>query len=105
MKIPKRINRFCPKCGKHTENKVEQAKAKTRSSAKPLSRYSGQRTKKRGLTAGMGNLGKYSMPPIKKRKLMNKKLSRKIDLRYECQECKKKSQKSSGFRAKKFELV
>ena len=105
MKIPKQIKRFCPHCRKHTEHKVELAKAKARSSVRTLSRYSRSRTNARGLTKGMGNKGKYSMPPIKKRKMMNKKLSKKVDLRYQCQVCKKMSQKSKGFRAKKFELV
>lgn len=105
MKMPKNLKRLCPYCRKHTEHKVEVAKAKTRSSARPLSRYSRSRTNARGLTKGTGNLGKYSMPPIKKRKMMNKKLSKKVDLRYQCQECKKMSQKSQGFRTKKFELV
>lgn len=105
MKMPKLIKRLCPYCKKHTEHKVEQAKAKGRSTARPLSRYSKSRTSARGLTSGMGNKGKYSMPPIKKRKMMNKKLSKKIDLRYQCQVCKKMSQRSEGFRAKKFELV
>jgi large subunit ribosomal protein L44e len=105
MKMPKLINRLCRKCKKHTPHTVSQAKAKTRSSARPLSRYSRARTDARGLTKGMGNKGKYSMPPIKKRKMMNKKMSKKIDLRYQCNVCKKMSQKSEGFRAKKFELV
>jgi large subunit ribosomal protein L44e len=105
MKMPKLVNRYCKHCKKHTEHKIEVAKAKTRSSARPLSRYSKSRTSARGLTTGHGNLGKYSMPPIKKRKMMNKKMSKKIDLRYQCQACKKMSQRSEGFRAKKFELT
>ena len=105
MKIPKATRKYCPKCRKHTAQTVSIAKAKTRSSTRPLSRYSRSRTNARGLTKGMGNKGKYSMPPIKKRKMMNKKMSKKIDLRYQCSECKKMSQKSEGFRAKKFELV
>ena len=103
--MPKTTKRLCPNCKKHTPHKVEIAKAKTRSSTRPLSRYSKARTNARGLTKGMGNKGKYSMPPIKKRKMMNKKMSKKIDLRYLCNTCKKMSQKSEGFRAKKFELV
>lgn len=105
MKVPKQVKRLCRNCKKHTPHIVSIAKAKTRSSARPLSRYSRSRTDARGLTKGTGNKGKYSMPPIKKRKMMNKKMSKKIDLRYQCQECKKMSQKSEGFRAKKFELV
>ena len=105
MKVPKAIKRYCKHCKKHTPHTVSQAKAKTRSSTRPLSRYSRARTNARGLTKGTGNKGKYSMPPIKKRKMMNKKMSKKIDLRYQCGECKKMSQKSVGFRAKKFELV
>lgn len=103
--MPKQLNRYCAACKKHTPHVVSQAKAKTRSSTRPLSRYSKTRTNARGLTKGMGNKGKYSMPPIKKRKMMNKKMSKKIDLRYQCQECKKMSQRSEGFRTKKFELV
>ena len=103
--MPKVINRHCPYCKKHTEHKVEVAKTKTRSSARPLSRYSRSRTNGRGLTKGMGNKGKYSMPPIKKRKMMNKKMSKKVDLRFLCSNCKKMSQKTEGFRTKKFELV
>ena len=102
--MPKLVNRYCKHCKKHCEHKIEIAKAKTRSSTRPLSRYSKVRTNARGLTKSTGNLGKYSMPPIKKRKMMNKKVSKKIDLRYQCQECKKMSQRSKGFRAQKFEL-
>jgi large subunit ribosomal protein L44e len=105
MKIPKLIKRLCPYCKKHTEHKVEQAKAKGRSTARPLSRYSKYRNKARGLIVGMGNKGRYSKPPVKKCKMLNKKLSKKVDLRYICQECKKMSQRSKGFRAKKFELI
>ena len=105
MKMPKLMRRLCTHCKTHTEHKLEQVKAKSRSSARPLSRYSRSRTNARGLTKGMGNKGKYSMPPIKKRKMMNQKLSKKVDLRYQCQKCKKSSQGKKGFRAKKFELI
>ncbi len=100
------MKRYCNKCKKHTAHTVMVAKAKTRGSARPLSRFSKSRMAARGTgTSGMGNHGKFSKPPIKKWKMTNKKTSKKVDLRYMCGTCKKSSQKSEGFRTRKFELV
>ncbi len=103
MKIPKQTRRHCPKCGKHTEQKVTQNKARGRSSAHPLSAGSTKRIRLRGERRGSGNLGRYSKPP--KPKMTGKKMTKKTDLRYTCSECKRVFTQKTGKRAKKVELV
>jgi len=102
MKIPKKINTYCPKCKKHTSHKVTQVKGKDRGS---LKKGSIQRAKKRGRGTGYGNKGKWgSKPAISKWKMTGAKSSKKINLILTCNECKKK-QIRSGKRAKKMELA
>ena len=102
MKIPKKINRYCKKCKKHTEHAVSQAKKKERGS---LKRGSINRAKKRGLGRGFGNLGRYgSRPAIFKFKMSGAKTSKKVDLRFKCKDCGKSSVQNKGFRAKKVEF-
>jgi len=102
-KYPKTVNRYCPTCRKHTEQKVTQAKKKTRGTAHPLSWGSRNRIERRGRGKGFGNTGKYSKPA--KPKMTGKKQSKKTDFRYECKICKKQSVQRKGFRAKKVEFV
>src|SRR3989344_4395989 len=102
MKIPKKINRFCKFCKKHTEQSVSQAKKKERGS---LKRGSINRSKKRGLGRGYGNLGRWgSKPAISKFKRAGAKTSKKVDLRYKCKICGKTSVQRKGFRTKKPEI-
>lgn len=103
MKIPKAQKRHCPHCRKHTEHKVTQNKARGRNSSRPLGRHATSRIERRGLRIGVGNLGRYSKPP--KPKMSGKKLSKKLDLRYQCADCKKTHCQSGGIRAKKVEMV
>ena len=105
MKKPKALKRHCPKCNKHTEHKVSESKSRGRNAAHPMSRFSTSRLKSRGLRSGVGNLGRFSKPPIKKWKSTGKKISKKSDLRYQCLACKKSSVQKKGVRAKKLELV
>ena len=103
MKIPKQIKRHCPKCKKHTEHKVTQSKKRTPGSKHPLAQFAKKRA---GFGKGKGNLGKYgSKPPVSKFKMTGKKTTKKLDLRYECKECKKQTVQSKGIRTKKLELV
>ena len=103
MKIPKIIKRYCPHCKKHTEQKVSQAKKRTPGSQHPLAKFAKKRA---GFGKGKGNLGKYgSKPPVSKFKMTGKKTSKKLDLRYECKECKKQTVQRKGIRTKKLELV
>ncbi|MBW2964873.1 50S ribosomal protein L44e [Candidatus Woesearchaeota archaeon] len=103
MKVPKIVKRYCPKCKKHTEQKVSQAKKRTPGSSRPLAK---SQKKRSGFGKGHGNLGKYgSKPPIGKFKMTGKKVTKKTDLRYECKTCKKIWTQNKGFRAKKIEFV
>ena len=102
MKLPKLMNRHCPKCKKHTSHKVGQNKKKNPGS---MTYGSKVRAKRRGAARGTGNLGRYSKPAISKFKMTGKKVTKKTDLRYECSECKKSHMQKSGFRAKKVEFV
>ncbi len=103
MKLPKATKRYCPKCKKHTDQKILQSKKKTRSTARPLSWGSKTRIRRRGQARGLGNQGRYSKPP--KPKMTGKKQSKNVDLRYECGVCKKQSVQKEGFRAKKLEFI
>ncbi|MFQ5474448.1 MAG: 50S ribosomal protein L44e [Candidatus Nanoarchaeia archaeon] len=96
------MKRLCPKCKKHTEHKVSQAKRRTPGSAKPLGKWAKTRT---GFGSGTGNKGKYgSKPAIGSFKMTGKKTSKKVDIRYQCKACKKSHVQKKGFRAKRVEF-
>jgi len=103
MKIPKTKRVHCPKCNKHTEHKVTQAKKKTPNSAHPMSYGSKKRAKKRG-RMGTGSMGRYSKPALTKWRMTGRKQSKKIDLRFQCSSCKKMHKAGSPWRAKKVEF-
>ena len=99
MKYPKKVNRYCKYCKKYTEHKVEEVKNKERGA---LKLGSIQRAKKRGLGVGMGNKGKWgSKPAISKFKRTGAKLSKKTNLKFTCEICKKTLIQKKGFRTKK----
>ncbi len=89
MKIPKEIKRYCPHCKKHTIQKVKNEKNRGRNKTHPMTQFSQVRMKLRGLTTGMGNIGKVSRGALNSWKRYNKKHTKRTDLRYTCQECKK----------------
>ena len=101
MKLPKTTNRFCPYCRKHTEHRIALNKRKN---PRSLTYGSKLRARRRGSARGHGNLGRYSKPAISKFKMTGKKSSKKVDLRYECKDCKKQHMKKKGFRAKRIEF-
>ena len=101
MKFPKITNRFCPYCRKHTQHRISLNKKKN---PRSMTYGSKLRARKRGLARGIGNMGRYSKPAITKFKMTGKKSSKKVDLRYECKDCKKQHMKSKGFRAKRVEF-
>jgi len=102
MKIPKLIKRYCKKCKKHTEQKVAANKKKAASS---LSHGSKIRARLRGRARGLGNLGRYSKPAVTKFKRSGAKNTKKTDIRYTCNVCKKTSVQPKGIRAKRVEFV
>lgn len=101
MKLNKTRMRFCIHCKKHTEHKVALNKKKQ---ASTLSYGSKIRSRRRGRARGMGNWGRYSKPAVTKFKMTGKKTSKKVDIRYECKECKKTSVHQNSFRAKRIEF-
>src|SRR3989344_5662391 len=102
MKIPKKTNRYCPFCKKHTEHAVSLAKKRERGS---LKKGSLARLEKRGSgKAGFGNKGRFSKKAISGWKRTGAKSSKKVDLRYTCSKCKKTHVQKQGFRTKKPEL-
>jgi large subunit ribosomal protein L44e len=104
MKIPKLVNKYCPKCKKYTQQKVKSAKKATPSSAHPLSYGSKVRQRLRGENRGAGNKGRYSRKPVSARKRTGRKASKKTDLRYTCVECNKTQPQRQGKRTKKLEI-
>lgn len=102
MKLPKLRNTYCPFCRKHTEHKVSEAKQKTIGSAHPNSWGS---RRQEAHDRGLGNTGRYNRPPIKQRKMFGKKQSKKVDLRYECSQCKKMHTIGSAWRARRVEFA
>ncbi len=102
MKMPKTMMRFCPKCKKHTQQKVLVVKKKA---ASAMSYGSKIRARRRGRARGTGNQGRYSKPAVTKFKMTGKKQTKKTDLRYQCSVCLKSTVQSEGFRTKKLEFV
>ena len=102
MKIPKQKKTYCKHCKKTTMHKVAQVKGKERSS---LKHGSIQRATKRGRgKAGFGNKGKYGKPAISKWKRTGAKISKKTNLKFICDVCKKAIVQRKGIRAKKQEI-
>ena len=101
MKLPKTIRRYNPKLRKHTVHRVIIVKRGTTSG---MTYGSKTRARERGKARGTGNLGRYSKPAVTKFKMTGKKLSKKVDIRFECTESKHKHVKRNTFRAKKVEL-
>jgi len=87
---PSNIMTYCPSCGKHTSHVVEKVKKKKASELKQ-----GQRRFRR-VTAGYRG---YPRPKPEGRE----KPTKRVYLRYRCQECGKAHQKKC-IRAKKFEF-
>ena len=104
MKIPKTIKRLCKYCKKHTEQKVYNQSFKGLNKKHTQSRSSKTRVRKRGLRRGFGNLGRFSRKPVAKWKQTGAKSTKKTDLRYTCNVCKKTSVQKCGIRTKRVEL-
>ncbi|MEK6872292.1 MAG: hypothetical protein AABX16_05295 [Nanoarchaeota archaeon] len=86
MKVPKTTNRFCPFCNKKTLQKIDLVSTGFKRGT--LTRGSKSRSKARGVSTGMGNLGRYSKKAIKAWKRKTKTTTRKV-LIYTCSICKK----------------
>lgn len=99
MKIPKKINRYCPFCKKKTEQKVKLVS--TGGKRGTMTRGSLQRAKKRGLNRGIGNKGRWGSRPPNPQHKRKTKTTKKTNIMYTCQECKKSKYQKKGIRAGK----
>lgn len=102
MKLPKKTRRYCPYCNKHTEHKIIDVSSGHKRSA--LKRGTKERARKRGRARGYGNLGRYSKPPITKWKRKTKS-TKKTNILYTCQVCKKSHQQKKGKRTGKLQIT
>jgi len=99
MKIPKTTKRYCPYCRKKTEQKIKLVSAGNKRGT--LTRGSIARAKSRGLGRGIGNKGKWgSKPPVSKFKRKTK-TTKKTNIMYTCNECKKSKYQKKGKRTSK----
>jgi large subunit ribosomal protein L44e len=92
MNIPKTQRRYCPFCRKHTMHSIRRISV----GKKRRKMAQGERRVDRK------KLGFGSFP--KSNPKGRAKPTRKLDLRYKCNECKKEHTIGQGFRVKKFEL-
>lgn len=91
MKFPQITKGYCATCRKHTEMKVEIAKKKSRGALTHGERIFNRK---------MLGYGSFPRPNPKGRE----KSTRKLDLRFKCSVCGKKTMRGKGFRVKKFQI-
>ena len=99
MKIPKKTNRYCPYCKKKTEQKVKMVS--TGGKRGSLKRGGIPRAKLRGLGVGIGNKGKWGSKPAVSKFKRKAKTTKKTNIMYTCQVCKKSKYQKKGQRSGK----
>ncbi len=102
MRFPKKTRRYCPYCKKHTEHKITDVSSGHKRSA--LKRGTKERARLRGKARGFGNLGRYSKPAVTKWKRKTKS-TKKTNILYTCQTCKKSHQQKAGIRTSKLQIT
>jgi ribosomal protein L44E len=102
MKLPKNRSKYCPYCKKITGHKISIVSSGHKRGS--LKRGSITRAMLRGQGRGFGNKGKWgSKPPVSKFKRKSK-TTKKTNILYTCQECKKSHYQKKGKRAGKITL-
>jgi large subunit ribosomal protein L44e len=101
MKFKKIVRRYCPHCKKHTEQKVSLVSSGHSRGA--LTRGSIGRAEKRGM-GGMGNVGKWGSKPAVTKWKMKIKSTKKTNIMYTCQTCKKSKSQKEGIRTSKVQI-
>ena len=96
MKIPKKINRYCPYCRKKTEQKIKLIS--TGGKRGTLTRGSIARAKKRGLGRGIGNKGRWGSKPAVSKFKRKTKTTKKTNMMYTCSVCGKSKYQRKGMR-------
>jgi len=103
MKLPKKTKRYCPYCKKHVEHKISDVSSGHKRSA--LKRGSIERAKKRGLGRGYGNLGRWGSKPAVNKWKRKTKSTKKTNILYTCNICKKAHMQKKGKRTSKLQIV
>ena len=100
MKIPKTTKRYCPYCKKRTEQKIKAVGTGFKRGS--MTRGGGRtRAKLRGLGRGIGNTGKWGSKPAQAKHKRKTKTTKKTNIMYTCQVCKKSKYQKKGQRAGK----
>jgi len=102
MKIPRKVRRYCPFCKKHTEHKISLVSSGGKRGA--LKRGGKSRLRKRGKWRGLGSMGRYSKPAVTKWKRKTKS-TKKTNILYACQVCKKSHYQKKGKRSGKIQMA
>jgi large subunit ribosomal protein L44e len=102
MKIPRKVRRYCPFCKKHTEHKISLVSSGGKRGA--LKRGGKSRLRKRGKWRGLGSMGRYSKPAVTKWKRKTKS-TKKTNILYTCQVCKKSQYQKKGKRSGKIQIA
>ncbi len=102
MKIPKKVRRYCPYCKKHTSHKV--SLASTTRQRGSLKRGSIERAKKRGRGRGYGNKGRWGSKPAVGKWKRKTKSTKKTNIAYTCEVCKKTKLQKKGKRTSRISL-
>ena len=99
MKKPKKINRYCPYCKKHTEHKLKEP---SKNKAGSMKRGGKIRIRARGLWRGIGNKGRYSR--MKNQQKGKRKTTKKTNILYTCTVCGKSKYQKKGKRTGKITI-
>lgn len=102
MKFPKKTNRYCPYCRKHTEHKVVDVSSGHKRGS--MRRGAIGRAKLRGKGRGIGNLGKWGSKPAISKWKRKTKSTKKTNMIFTCQTCKKSHGQKEGIRTGKFQI-
>ena len=96
MKIPKKLNRYCPYCRKKTEQKIKLVGTGFKRGT--LTRGGKSRAKLRGLGRGIGNKGKWGSKPAQSKFKRKAKTTKKTNILYTCSVCGKSKYQKKGIR-------
>ncbi len=102
MKLPKKTKRYCPYCRKHTDQKI--VLVSTGFKRGTLKRGSIARARLRGKGRGMGNLGKWGSKKAVSKFKRKTKTTKKANIMFTCQVCKKSKYMKKGMRTGKIQL-
>lgn len=94
--------KYCPSCKKHTEQKISLVSSGHSRGA--LTRGAISRAKRRGLGRGVGNVGKWGSKPAITKWKRKTKSTKKTNMMFTCQVCKKSFSQKKGIRTGKVVL-